>query len=107
MTLRTRFAPSPTGQLHLGHAHAAARVFDFAAKQDGAALLRIEDIDHTRCRPEMTDSIYEDLDWLGFHWPKPARLQSEHYSDYAKVVIDLIERGLAYSCTLPISTYIV
>jgi len=96
----TRFAPSPTGRLHLGHAHAAAAVFDFAAEHHGTALLRIEDIDHTRCRPEFTDGIYEDLAWLGYEWPKPVRVQSTHYSAYAKVVIDLIERGLAYPCKL-------
>lgn len=96
----TRFAPSPTGRLHIGHAYAATAVFSFAAKQNGTALLRIEDIDHTRCRAELTDGIYEDLAWLGFDWRKPTRVQSEHYSAYAKVVIDLIQRGLAYPCTL-------
>ena len=100
MTALTRFAPSPTGRLHLGHAHAAASVFGFAAEHGATALLRIEDIDHTRCRPEFTDGIYEDLAWLGYAWPKPVREQSAHYSDYAKVTIDLIERGLAYPCTL-------
>ncbi len=100
MTRVTRFAPSPTGRLHLGHAYAAARVFESAERFGGTALLRIEDIDHTRCRAELTEGIYEDLAWLGFDWPKPARIQSEHYSAYAKVIIDLIERGLAYPCTL-------
>ena len=96
----TRFAPSPTGRLHLGHALAAAEVFAFAEQHKGTALLRMEDIDHTRCRPEYTDSIYEDLAWLGYNWPKPVRIQSAHYSDYAKVVIELAQRGLAYPCTL-------
>jgi len=96
MVLFTRFAPSPTGRLHLGHAHAAASVFNFAAKQGGTALLRIEDIDHTRCSAELTQGIYEDLAWLGFDWPKPTRVQSTHYNPYAKVIIDLIQRGLAY-----------
>ena len=96
----TRFAPSPTGRLHLGHAHAAASVFGFAAAHSGTALLRIEDIDHTRCRAELTEGIYEDLAWLGYDWPDPVRVQSAHYSDYADVVIDLIERGLAYPCSL-------
>lgn len=100
MTALTRFAPSPTGRLHLGHAHAAASVFSFASEQGATALLRIEDIDHTRCRAELTEGIYEDLTWLGYAWPKPVREQSAHYSDYAKVTIDLIERGLAYPCTL-------
>ena len=96
----TRFAPSPTGRLHLGHALAAAEVFTFALEQDGSALLRIEDIDHTRCRPEYTDGIYEDLAWLGYTWPKPVRVQSVHYADYAKTVIELVQRGLAYPCAL-------
>jgi len=96
----TRFAPSPTGRLHLGHALAAHEVFGFAEIQNGTALLRIEDIDHTRCRPEYIKEIYKDLKWLGFDWPLPIRIQSEHYSDYAKVAIDLVQRGLAYSCFL-------
>lgn len=96
----TRFAPSPTGLLHLGHALAAAEVFEFAARKSGLALLRTEDIDHTRCRPEYIHGIYEDLSWLGYSWPTPVRVQSEHYSDYAKVVTDLVQRGLAYSCVL-------
>ena len=96
----TRFAPSPTGGLHLGHAYAAAQVFEAAESTGSAALLRIEDIDHTRCRPEFIDGIYEDLAWLGFNLPRPVRVQSEHYAAYADVSIDLIERGLAYPCTL-------
>ena len=93
--MRTRFAPSPTGRLHLGHALAAKEVFGF-----GACLLRIEDIDHTRCKPDFTFGIYQDLDWLGFDWPLPVRVQSRHYLDYAKVVASLLERGLAYPCGL-------
>jgi len=96
----SRFAPSPTGRLHLGHAYAVAQVFDTMERGDGTALLRIEDIDHTRCRPEFTQGIYEDLAWLGFDWPQPVRVQSQHYSAYAKVIIDFIQRGLAYPCTL-------
>jgi glutamyl-Q tRNA(Asp) synthetase len=96
----TRFAPSPTGRLHLGHAYAAAQVFKAAEHKGAAALLRIEDIDHTRCRPDYISGIYEDLAWLGFDWPRPPRVQSAHYAAYANVVIDLIERGLAYPCTL-------
>jgi len=91
----TRFAPSPTGRLHLGHALAAKEAFGF-----GPCLLRIEDIDHTRCKREYTLGIYEDLDWLGFDWPLPVRVQSRHYLDYAKVVAELLERGLAYPCPL-------
>ena len=91
----TRFAPSPTGRLHLGHALAAKEAFGA-----GPCLLRIEDIDHTRCKAEYTRGIYEDLDWLGFDWPLPVRVQSRHYMDYAKVVAELLERGLAYPCDL-------
>lgn len=100
MTTRTRFAPSPTGQLHLGHARAAFEAFGFARDQDGTCLLRVEDIDHTRCRPDYTRGIYEDLDWLGLDWPLPVRVQSQHIADYMGVVRELVERGLAYPCTL-------
>ena len=99
-TLVTRFAPSPTGRLHLGHAYAAAQVFQTAETMAAKALLRIEDIDHTRCRPNYIDGIYEDLAWLGFDWELPVRVQSQHYAAYAKIAIDLIERGLAYPCAL-------
>ena len=91
----TRFAPSPTGRLHLGHALAAKEAFGF-----GPCLLRIEDIDHTRCKNDFTLGIYKDLHWLGFDWPLPVRVQSRHYLDYAKVVASLLERGLAYPCGL-------
>ena len=91
----TRFAPSPTGRLHLGHALAAKEAFSH-----GPCLLRIEDIDHTRCKTDYTLGIYEDLNWLGFDWPIPVRVQSRHYLDYAKVVAELLERGLAYPCAL-------
>ncbi|WP_427452500.1 tRNA glutamyl-Q(34) synthetase GluQRS [Litorimonas sp. WD9-15] len=100
MTLRTRFAPSPTGQLHLGHARAAFEAFGFAREQGGTCLLRIEDIDHTRCRPDYMRGIYEDLDWLGLDWPLPVRVQSRHIADYMGVVRELVGRGLAYPCTL-------
>lgn len=98
--MRTRFAPSPTGWLHLGHAHAARIAFDFAKKNNGECYLRIEDTDHTRCNTDYTRAIYADLDWLGFDWPLPVRVQSQHYHDYAKVVTELIERDLAYPCHL-------
>lgn len=98
--MRTRFAPSPTGHLHIGHARAAKEAFDFAKAHDGHCLLRIEDTDHTRCKPHYTQTIYQDLDWLGFDWPLPVRVQSQNYPEYARVVISLIERGLAYSCPL-------
>ncbi len=98
--MRTRFAPSPTGRLHLGHALAAKEAFSFGPSNNGQCLLRIEDIDHTRCKPDHTLGIYQDLNWLGFDWPIPVRVQSRHYLDYAKVVASLLERGLAYPCTL-------
>ena len=76
----TRFAPSPTGLLHLGHAYSA---FDAAdASGGGRFLLRIEDIDRTRCRPEFATAIEQDLAWLGLDWERPVRRQSEHLSDY-------------------------
>ncbi|GHA99568.1 tRNA glutamyl-Q(34) synthetase GluQRS [Algimonas arctica] len=87
----TRFAPSPTGYLHLGHAYAAVQAFSL-----GPCLLRIEDIDNTRSRPELTDAIYEDLTWLGFDWPKPVRVQREHIADYQGVIDTLEARGLLY-----------
>jgi len=96
----TRFAPSPTGRLHLGHALAAKEAFEFGRPENTNCLLRIEDIDHTRCKPDDTLGIYEDLNWLGFDWPIPVRVQSRHYLDYAKVVSELLERGLAYPCKL-------
>lgn len=97
-TLRTRFAPSPTGYLHLGHAYAARQAFDFAENHNGECLLRIEDIDHTRCRPEYTKAIIDSLGWLGFHWPEPVRVQSQHLADYAAIIETLGERGLIYRC---------
>jgi len=100
MTRLTRFAPSPTGQLHLGHALAAKEAFGFGRPENTKCLLRIEDIDHTRCKQDHRLGIYEDLDWLGFDWPIPVRVQSRHYLDYAKVVANFLERGLAYPCTL-------
>lgn len=95
---RTRFAPSPTYYLHLGHAASAFHVWRAAKKAGGEVYLRIEDIDTTRCRPEYTQSIFEDLHWLGLDWPEPVRVQSEHFSEYAACVSDLNSRGLAYRC---------
>lgn len=94
----TRFAPSPTGFLHLGHAAAAYHVWHAADVAKTLPLLRIEDIDTTRCRGEYTEAIYEDLAWLGFEWKEPVRVQSEHFSDFASVVDQLAARGLAYRC---------
>jgi glutamyl-Q tRNA(Asp) synthetase len=94
----TRFAPSPTGYLHLGHAYAAEQVFGAARQAGGVALLRIEDTDHTRCKPEYEAALIEDLVWLGFDWPQPVRRQSAHMADYAKALQHLISRGLVYRC---------
>ncbi len=94
----TRFAPSPTGYLHIGHAYAAAEAFGFAQDYNGTCLLRIEDTDHIRCKPEYTDAIFEDLAWLGFTWSEPVRIQSRHRSDYDAVINSLRERDLIYRC---------
>ena len=93
----TRFAPSPTGLLHLGHAHAALFARALAA-DDGRFLLRIEDIDHGRCRPEFEQAIYEDLEWLGLSWAAGVRRQSEHMADYAAALETLDGAGLVYPC---------
>ncbi|KJZ20190.1 tRNA glutamyl-Q(34) synthetase GluQRS [Loktanella sp. S4079] len=95
----TRFAPSPTGPLHLGHALSALTVWDVAAHFGGTALLRIEDTDSTRARPQFEEAIYQDLTWLGLTWPLPVRRQSDHYADYQVVIEQLAERGLVYPCS--------
>ena len=98
MTSIFRFAPSPNGYLHLGHA-ASALFTDAAARSArGVFLLRIEDIDATRCRPEFEAAIFEDLAWLGLDWPRPVRRQSEHMAEYRAALIRLSERGLVYPC---------
>lgn len=94
----TRFAPSPTGRLHRGHAYSALLGHRLAQDARGQWLLRIEDIDPTRCRPEFETGILEDLAWLGLEWPEPVRRQSEHLADYAAVVDTLRRRGLLYRC---------
>jgi glutamyl-Q tRNA(Asp) synthetase len=94
----TRFAPSPTGLLHLGHAFSAMTAFDAAQKAKGRFILRIEDTDFTRCRPEFEAAIYEDLAWLGLHWEEPVRRQSEHMDDYASALNRLTELGVMYRC---------
>lgn len=93
----TRFAPSPTGYLHLGHAYSALFAAE-AAGPDGAFLLRIEDIDASRCRPEFEAAIYEDLAWLGLTWPAAVRRQSEHMADYRAALDRLTGLGLLYPC---------
>jgi glutamyl-Q tRNA(Asp) synthetase len=92
----TRFAPSPTGWLHRGHAFSALTAHE--AARDGRFLLRIEDIDRTRCRPEYEAGIFEDLAWLGLEWETPVRRQSDHMDDYARALRELAERGLLYRC---------
>ena len=91
-----RFAPSPNGYLHLGHAYSALLNFDSARRSGGRFLLRIEDIDATRCRPEFEAAIYEDLAWLGISWETPVRRQSEHLADYRRAVESLRGLGLVY-----------
>lgn len=94
----TRFAPSPTGRLHKGHAFSALTAWTAAREAGGRFLLRIEDIDPTRCRPEFEAAIFEDLAWLGLDWETPVRRQSEHLADYAAVIDALGARGLLYRC---------
>jgi len=94
----TRFAPSPTGYLHKGHAFSALTAFEAARAAGGRFLLRIEDIDRTRCRPDYEAAIFEDLAWLGLEWEEPVRRQSEHLGDYEAVLDRLRERGLLYRC---------
>lgn len=94
----TRCAPSPTGYLHLGHAYAAGIGWLRARQAGGRFLLRIEDIDTTRCRPEFTQAIFDDLHWLGLTWEEPVRHQSAHFADYAKALGHLQQRGLLYPC---------
>lgn len=93
-----RFAPSPNGRLHLGHAYSALLNADLARQLDGRLLLRIEDIDTTRCRPEFEAGIYEDLAWLGLSWETPVLRQSEHFPVYRAAAEDLRRRGLVYPC---------
>ena len=98
MTVVTRFAPSPTGRLHRGHAFSALTAWRAAREVGGRFLLRIEDIDPTRCRPMFEAAILEDLHWLGLDWDGPVRRQSEHLADYATVIGALHGRGLLYRC---------
>lgn len=94
----TRFAPSPSGRLHLGHALAAATAARLAQESGGRFLLRIEDIDGVRCRPEFIDGIFEDLAWLGLRWELPVLLQSTRLAQYREALAGLAQRGLAYPC---------
>ncbi|HEX7200059.1 MAG TPA: tRNA glutamyl-Q(34) synthetase GluQRS, partial [Dongiaceae bacterium] len=94
----TRFAPSPTGRLHLGHAYAALFAERQARATGGRFLLRIEDIDGSRCRPEFEAAIFADLAWLGLSWEVPVRRQSDHIGDYHAALDALASRGLLYPC---------
>ena len=98
MTAVTRFAPSPTGRLHIGHAYSALFAYQLAKKAGGKFILRIEDIDSDRCRPEFEQGIYEDLAWLGLEWETPVRRQSDHFADYAAALGRLQARDLLYPC---------
>ena len=99
MIFTTRFAPSPTGPLHLGHAYSALLAHDQAKAHAGRFLLRIEDIDQTRARAHWEDQIYDDLAWLGIDWPRPVMRQSERMPAYNAALENLWGRGLLYACT--------
>jgi glutamyl-Q tRNA(Asp) synthetase len=93
-----RFAPSPNGPLHLGHALSALTSFDMAQRAGGRFLLRIEDIDVTRCREEYVAGIFEDLSWLGIAWEEPVLRQSQHFATYVQAAERLEAQGLLYPC---------
>ena len=94
----SRFAPSPTGRLHLGHAYSAVVGAARAEESRGEWLLRIEDLDQTRSRPEFADGIFEDLRWLGLEWPEPVLVQSQRSEEYEGALGRLREQGLVYPC---------
>jgi glutamyl-Q tRNA(Asp) synthetase len=98
MSIITRFAPSPTGLLHLGSAYSALTAWRRARKAGGLFLLRLEDIDRSRCRPEFADAILEDLTWLGLDWDGEVRVQSQHMDEYHTALDALAARGLLYPC---------
>ena len=98
MSIVTRFAPSPTGYLHLGHAFSALFAWRRAREAGGRFLLRLEDIDPTRCRPEFAAAILEDLAWLGLDWDGEVRVQSQHLPEYRAALDALAARGLLYPC---------
>ncbi|NOD46288.1 MULTISPECIES: tRNA glutamyl-Q(34) synthetase GluQRS [unclassified Ruegeria] len=99
MTFLTRFAPSPTGPLHLGHAYSALMANDMAKAESGQFLLRIEDIDQSRSRRHWEDQIYDDLTWLGLNWPRPLMRQSDRMAVYDAALDQLWARGFLYPCT--------
>jgi glutamyl-Q tRNA(Asp) synthetase len=94
----TRFAPSPTGYLHLGHAYSALVAWQRARREGGRFLLRLEDIDTTRCRPDYADAALDDLAWLGLDWDGEVRRQSAHFPDYRAALDRLASRDLIYPC---------
>ncbi len=94
----TRFAPSPTGYLHLGHVRSAFEGWEAARRAGGRFLLRLEDIDLGRCRDEYAAAILDDLAWLGLHWDGPVRRQSEHFDDYRRALDRLAALGVVYPC---------
>ena len=98
MSTATRFAPSPTGYLHLGHAFSALVAWRRAREAGGQFLLRLEDIDQARCRPEFAAAILEDLAWLGIEWDGEPRVQSQHFAEYRTALDALAARGLLYPC---------
>jgi len=94
----TRFAPSPTGLLHRGHAYSALSAHQRAKELGGRFVLRIEDIDQTRCRPAFTAALLDDLAWLGLSWEQPVRVQSQHMANYHAALGRLRDLGLVYRC---------
>ena len=98
MTFRTRFAPSPTGPLHLGHAYSALYGHRLAEAKNGLWLLRIDDLDHSRSKPEWTQQIFDDLRWLGLAWPEPVRFQSQETASYQTALDALARAKLIYPC---------
>lgn len=93
-----RFAPSPNGRLHLGHAYSALLNQHLALEESGRLLLRIEDTDQSRCRPDFVQGVYEDLAWLGITWEEPVRMQSEHFAGYEANLRKLWEMQAIYPC---------
>jgi len=98
--VRTRFAPSPTGYLHLGHAYSALCAWQAAGNQPGGFHLRIDDLDSTRCKPEFTQQIFSDLHWLGLEWRAPVLYQSARTDRYQDMLARLQAKGLIYPCYL-------
>lgn len=99
MSFVTRFAPSPTGPLHLGHAYSAILAHDMAQAAGGTFLLRIDDLDQTRCKPQWEAQIFDDLAWLGLTWPQPVLRQSDRLPRYRDALQTLWDQGLLYPCS--------